>query len=312
MASPRNRQHIIVRAGPSVEAYTPHAGGGPPKTPGPPAAGRPAHAAALTQALESARDAAALRRTTPAVQVIGAQPGLYLEFESFPGWELAVSSLENKRSKDPLRHIEVVAVNTDGPSDESQTKTGKQRAAVFVPEGQLSHFIKQLERYALTTPKAERERRHENTYDRVASIRLAALRGLWTDADEAYPAQADEPIWWEVWLRRTDGNELERLHEFAAQTNMRLGERRLQFDDRIVTLAYTTAQTLAMSLDVLGDVAELQRAKEPATFFVNQGAEDQAAWVFDLANPAMRTEPIPTDPPARTCRSAHRRYDRPC
>lgn len=288
MASPRNRRHIIVPGDPTVEKYTPHGGGGPSKAPGPPGAGRPAHSAALTKALESARDTAALRRTTQSVEVTGAQPGLYLEFESFPGWDLAISSLENKRAKDPLRHIEVVAVNTDKPKDDSESKTAKQRAAVFVPEGQVAHFVKQLERYALTTPKAERERRHENTYDRVASIRLAALRGLWTDADEAYPADADESIWWEVWLRRTDGKELERLHDFAAQTNIRLGDRRLQFDDRIVTLAHTTAGTLAMSLDVLGDIAELQRAKEPATFFVEQGAEDQAAWVLDLAGRIQR------------------------
>lgn len=252
MASPRNRRHIIVPGEPTVERYTPHGGGGRPKAPGPPGVGRPAHAAALTKALESARDTAALRRTTLSVDVTGAQPGLYLEFESFPGWELAIGSLENKHAKDPLRHIEVVAVNNDEPKDDSEPKTTRQRAAVFVPEGQVAHFVKQLERYAWTTPKAERERRHENTYDRIASIRLAALRGLWTDAEDAYPANPDELVWWEVWLRRTDGNELERLHDFAVQTNIRLGDRRLQFDDRIVTLAYTTASTLAMSLDVLG------------------------------------------------------------
>lgn len=288
MASPRNRRHIIVPGGPTVEKYTPHGGGGPKKAPGPPAQGRPAHSAVLTKALESARDTAVLRRTGRSVEVPGAQPGVYLEFESLPGWELAISSLENKRSKDPLRHIEAVAVNTEEPNGDSEPKTTTQRAAVFVPEGEVGHFIKQLERYALTTPKAKRERRHENTYDRVASVRLAALRGLWTDADEAYPANADEAIWWEVWLRRTDGNELERLHGFAAQTSIGLGERRLQFDDRIVTLAYASAETLAMSLDVLGDIAELQRAKEPATFFVEQGADDQAAWVLDLAGRVQR------------------------
>jgi hypothetical protein len=179
----------------------------------------------LTKAIETAHNAAALRKTATAIDVAGAQHGLYLEFESFPGWELAVSSLENKRAKDPRRHIEVVAVATEKPKDDSDTTATKQRAAVFVPEGQVGHFIRQLERYALTTPKAERERRHENTYDRVANVRLAALRGLWTDTDDAYPENEHNPIWWEVWLRRTDGSELERLHDFAAQANVRLEHR---------------------------------------------------------------------------------------
>ena len=282
MASPRNRRHIIVPSEPIVESYTPHVGGGPSNAPDPPAGGRAAHSAMLIESLDDAQRMVSERRASQSVEVAGAKSGFYLEFESFPGLELAIGSLEYRRRKDPLRHIELVAVNTDMPEGDSESSAAKQRAAVFVPEGEVGHFIKQLERYALETPKAKRERRHENIYDRVASIRLAALRGLWTDADDAYPANADESIWWEVWLRRTDGRELERLHDFAAQTDMRLSDRRLQFDDRTVMLAHASAETLAMSLDVLGDIAELQRAKETATFFVELDAEDQAEWVLDL------------------------------
>lgn len=182
MPSPRNRRHIVVPGRPTVEKYTRHRGGGNSRKPDPPPQGRPAHSAALKEALESARDTAALQKTQSSIEVTGARPGVYIEFESFPGWDLAISSLENKRKKDPLQHIEVVAVTSVEPKDDSEPKTTKQRAAVFVPEGRLAHFIQQLDSYALTTPKVKREHRHENIYDRIASIRLAALRGLWTDA----------------------------------------------------------------------------------------------------------------------------------
>ena len=43
-------------------------------------------------------------------------------------------------------------------------------------------------RRAQTTPKEKGERRHEEMLDPVATLRLATLRGLWTDAPHAYPS----------------------------------------------------------------------------------------------------------------------------
>lgn len=296
MSAPRNRRHIIVPNAPSVEKYTPHGGGGRTATPGAPPVGRPGHAALLNASIESAVDEGAVRRAAVGFDVLSAKPGVYLKFESLPGWELAVASLENTRSKDPQKRIEVVAVSsTPTLGEDNAAEPTAQRATVFVPDGQVGHFLKQLEKYALTTPKKPRERRHENVYDRIAKLKLATLRDLWTDDDEVYPSNEDESIWWEIWLRRTDGKELERLHEFAAQKNIKLGQRRLEFDDRIVVLAFTSPRDLVSSLDVLNDFAELQRAKELATFFVQQNAKDQADWVKDLVE---RSKHAAEDAPA--------------
>ncbi|RLB52688.1 MAG: hypothetical protein DRJ42_14065, partial [Deltaproteobacteria bacterium] len=298
MASKRDRPHIIVpvddfRASEGYTAYRPTFR---PKKPGPPAVGRPAHGESLRKSIATAADSAEQRRTTAAVEVAGSTPGIYLEFESFPGWELAVGSLEKRRTKDTRRHIEVVAV-TEQVEGEGETATRTQRATVFVPDVEVGHFVAQLEKYALETEKTKGERRHENVYDRIASVRLAALRALWTDEVDAYPEADDAPIWWEVWLRRTDGAELERLHDFAAQAEITLGERRIQFDDRIVTLAYASPRALAASMNVLGDIAELQRAKETATFFVEEGPKDQAEWTVDLRERAQHAGPDAPEPP---------------
>lgn len=285
MASRRERPHIIVPVDSfrESEAYTAYRPTFPVKRPTAPSAGRASHGTTLKRAVEAAVNAVDRRRATTSIDVDGATPGMYLEFESFPGWELAVSSMENRRAKDARRHIEVVAV-TDHIEGEGDSAVRTQRAAVFVPDGQVGHFLGQLQKYVDATPKKRGERRHENVYDRVARLRLAALHALWTDAAEAYPSGEDDPIWWEVWLRRTDGNELQRLHDFAAQAEISVGERRLQFDDRIVTLVFASPNALSSSLDVLGDIAELQRAKETATFFVEQGPRDQAEWTVDLVD----------------------------
>jgi hypothetical protein len=216
------------------------------------------------------------------IDIAGATPGMYLEFESFPGWDLALQSMEKRRVRDARRHIEILAV-TEHVEGEGDAAARTQRAAVFVPDSEIGHFLGQFEKYADTTPKKPRERRHENVYDRVASVRLAALRALWTDVDEAYPADDENAIWWEVWLRRTDGQELERLRHYCARANARMALQRIEFDDRIVTLVYTSSQTLSASLDVMGNIAELQRAKETVTFFLKERPADQAAWILNLA-----------------------------
>lgn len=243
-----------------------------PKPPAP--ASRAAHGAALKQAFESAVLTAQERREAAGIQVHGAVPGLYVEFESQPGVPLKLSSLEDAR-----KGIELVAV-THVQTDEAEPRR-VEKATVFVPEGKVGHFISRFEQYSKTTEKAPREIRHEALLDPVAALRLATLRGLWTDGAEAYPKGGDV-IWWEVWLRRQDGSELARLLEYAGLTGLDVAERRLQFDDRIVTLVRASSEQLAASLDVLNDLAEVRRAKETPAFFESLGPVEQAEWAQDL------------------------------
>lgn len=300
MGAPRNRKHIVVAAAPRVDAYSPYASGGPSKAPGPPPSGRPAHAQELRSALERAKAEAAQHRADATISVQNAQPGIYLEFEAVPGWELALDGLERRRGKDPSKHIEVVSVD-ERASASSQSSSGAaaqptQHATVFVPEGQLSHFLGRLEQYGQTTPKQGNEKRHENQFDRIAAVRLASLRALWTDEQARFPS-ADKAVWWELWLRQSDGKELERLYDYANQSGLRLSEHRLELLDRIIVLAHAKPSQLTASLDVLNDMAELRRAKELATFFLDEPAEDQAAWAEDLRH---RLHPPNADAPAVT------------
>jgi hypothetical protein len=214
-------------------------------------------------------------------------PGLYVQFESQPGISLHVTSLENS-----IQGIEVVAVS-HSTTDEPEPRR-IERATVFVPDGKVKHFLKRFESYSKTTPKKERERRYEDMIDPVATLRLATLRGLWTDTSETYPEE-HETIWWEVWLRRQDGDELTRLMEFADAQEINVAPRRLMFDDRIVTLVRSTPVQLAASIDVLNDVAEVRKAKETATVFVDMNAKDQGEWTMELRD---RVTPPAADAPA--------------
>src|SRR6266508_1638975 len=131
MASPRNRRHLLVPTAPQGEEYTPHA-----RKIAPIVFARPTdrqqHAAALQAALSAAQDESKASREAQGITVHGAKPGLYIQFESLPGVDLKLESLEDKR-----RGIELVAVRT-AVLEPGQAPV--QRAAVFVPDGQLKHF----------------------------------------------------------------------------------------------------------------------------------------------------------------------------
>ncbi|MGO9661977.1 MAG: S8 family peptidase [Polyangia bacterium] len=286
MAAPRNRKHIIIPTRPTAEPYQPH--GRKIVVAKPPAPkSRAAHGRALKRALESAVVEAHQRRTDAGIKIQGVAPGLYVQFESQPDIPLQLSSLEDAR-----QGIELVAVSHVQAAKNDPRLI--ERATVFVPEGKVKHFITRFQSYAKTTPKAKGERRHEDMLDPVATLRLATLRALWTDSTDIYPADR-EAIWWEVWLRRQDGSELARLMEFAGFCKLDVGARRLQFDDRIVTLVRATPKQLSTSIDVLNDLAEVRCAKETATVFADMGSEEQGQRSKELLS---RTSPPAHGAPA--------------
>ncbi|MEB2284046.1 MAG: hypothetical protein B6D46_02040 [Polyangiaceae bacterium UTPRO1] len=286
MAAPRNRKHILVPGPPTAEGYRPHGQKIDVTKPAPPVS-RAKHGKALERALKAAVVEANKRRNDAGIEVHGAVPGLYVQFESRPGVPLQVTSLEDSR-----QGIEVVAVSHSTTEEPEPRRI--ERATVFVPDGKVKYFLKRFESYSKKAPKKERERRYEDMLDPVAALRLATLRGLWTDTFETYPDES-ETIWWEVWLRRQDGNELARLMEFATVQEIEVAPRRLMFDDRIVTLVRSSPAQLAASIDVLNDVAEVRKAKETATVFVDMGPEDQGEWAKELRD---RVTPPSADAPA--------------
>jgi hypothetical protein len=196
-----------------------------------------------------------------------------LSFESPPGFALDLGSLESQK-----KGIELLSVQEGKPGAEGGSP---QRAVVRVPDEQVRFFLDRFEAFATERTKEKGNPKYQQMVQRIAAIRLATLKELWTDS-APYPAQGVS-VWWELWLRRRDGEEEDRLATFAEQAGISLGASRLGFDDRTVVLARATPEQLAASVDVLGDIAEARLAKELPTFFAELPPIDQAAWTADLA-----------------------------
>jgi hypothetical protein len=130
------RKHLLVTGTSAApERYTsPQQGGGEPRLPPVDPA---THGAALKKQLDRARNDLRVRDAQHDPVAVEARRGVYLEFASAPGFDLALQSLEDKRAG-----VELAA---------TRTQSDVTLATVYVPSGQLGYFEKKVEAYLTQT-----------------------------------------------------------------------------------------------------------------------------------------------------------------
>ena len=222
--------------------------------------------------------------------------GISVEFESFPGIDLAFESLAREKSG-----IELLNVRHDDSHAEGEVI----QATVFVPDGKLGHFENIVKDYLdYKVDSSGRRRDNRRMIDAVQQIRAATLRALWTDTSE-FPSEDDGHLWWEVWLP-VGKDRLEVLSDFRARIEaigqrfsnesqsqdltdalvddvaMRVAEGQIYFPERTVVLLRAAVVQMQQSMLVLNSIAELRRARETAEFFDSLMPDEQQEWLENL------------------------------
>ncbi len=260
--------HLLVHGTASAEPYT-----YPRKVRGPafdlPSRNRAEHGERLLAALSTVRLSLEELRERRAALGIAEDRGLYLEFESDPGFELMFKSLDRMRDG-----IELVAVRERGDI---------MLAVVFVAEGRLQKLERLIVAYRDEDDPRSGQAKNKKLVESISDIRRAALESFWTDDDALLPASGSA-IWWEVWLRvGNDRSEVDSVFaEYAKVAGVRILDWRIKFSDRTVLLAHATPEQMSQSAELLDCVAELRLAKEKPEFFMGLNSREQAEWVEDL------------------------------
>jgi len=230
---------------------------------------RQAHGGALLQQAEALNLELEQAKTRQQQGGMEEDFGLQIEFESFPDIELAFESLAAERFGIELLNV--------------RHEDSKTLASVYVPYGKLHILENKIKAYLeKDTPKGEP--RHQKLIDAIHSIRVASVRSLWTDAPEVFPSEADEALWWEVWLP-VRGDRLvvvEQFKQMAQGLDFRVAKGQIEFPERTVLLVYGTLDQMQRSELTLNSIAELRRAKETADFFDSLPPEEQPEWADDL------------------------------
>ncbi|MFE5700352.1 S8 family serine peptidase [Rhodococcus koreensis] len=259
----RNKPHLVISTPPQREPFKPiqlaRDGDKGPSFDG----DRAAHGRRLERELR-----AALARESESDE----PEGTFITFVSFAGLGLALTSLESQASGE---QPELVVVKKE------QTSTGPvQMATVYIPDGKKEYFLTRLSKYVATLEKDTVK--HAALVEGIASIRRATIRELWTDPDRLFPAEDGQRHWWEVWLRRRDGNELHRLTEQARRRELPTSASYLGFSDRTVLLLQATIDELSEIFESIDDLAELRWPHDVASVLTEMSASEQADWVNEL------------------------------
>ncbi len=232
---------------------------------------RTTHAEHVKNALETAWRAAEERQAV----AHSTRQGIYLEFASEPGFDLALAKLEARRSG-----IRLLNVRTDHVDGEPVT-----RATVFIPHNKSAHFLQKAIKYATesnppkkdgtTTPK------NKELIESIGDVRAAILEtSFWQDSPDRLPGES--PKWVEAWLSSEDLGVIELFDRICAELGIQSGEGSLSFPERTVRLILANREQLESLIESSDSIAEFRAAREVATFFVEQQNAQQAQWLEDL------------------------------
>ena len=227
--------HLLLPDIVRTDRYTRPGTGGGGKFKTPPRS-RSQHAASLIKQFETTREQGAEALAEQKAAGFDTGNGIYLTFESEPGFDLKFESLEYQRSG-----IELCAVKTERE---------RNIATVFVPEGKLDHFLSKIVRYRdedkpPTDNNPDPGPKEQALVESISAIKLAALRQLFTDPDDEFPTD-EQAIWWEVWLRASPDIDYQAyLREHAQHFELHVSPGASQFMDRSVVLVRGSRSALS-------------------------------------------------------------------
>jgi len=257
---PRKLRHILVPGEGTLHKFkNPRPG---PRTAPPPSRNPKAHARKILAELTTAVQAAdAARAGKQGIE------GYHLTIRSEPGFELPLKSLDSRREGDAT----LLASRMDGDVTV---------ATVFVPFGGLAKVEQKVRDYgALRAPKGQPA--NAPLVASMESIRLTALKELWGESEERFPAR-DTPFSFEAWLRNSTAELEARFFETCRQHGLAFGRRPLRFPDRTVVLLTATPRQLASAVELVDCLAELRKARLDTAEFIRLEATDQSAFARDL------------------------------
>lgn len=209
------------------------------------------------------------RRQAVAIPV---REGVYLEFQSAPGYELKIKSLEDLRAGVRLLNVRTIALE----------ENIIQRATIFVPHDKRTHFLNKINAYL-------ENGNNKPLINSIEQIRQAVLESFWQGDTQWMPLQR-EPVWCEIWLASDTPEVLASFREIARSMQILIKQEHLRFPERTVILAYVHRNHLMELVQRSPHIAEFRRAPETARFFIEEPNREQREWLDDLL---ARLEVIP-------------------
>jgi hypothetical protein len=190
--------------------------------------------------------------------------------------------VELRRGTDP----EVLNLKREGiraGASKFNTDNERRTIALYVPDEARPALAAILNDYLTGELSPQTGNPPQSTkVEAIEEFRQFRLAAAWTDDPDALPQEPQDAIWWGLWCHRDSVAEVETVCE-RLNVQMAAADRRLLFPEVIVVPAYTTRATVELMLFATGGIAELRRASDNPTFYIDEVSGDQHEWIDDLA-----------------------------
>lgn len=199
--------------------------------------------------------------------------GIYLEFKGEENYELVTKSLESISKKDPTSSIRLLNVRTEGNTT---------FATVFTPKNKHHVLTKKIFDYASeNSPKGNPL--NAPLIESISTITQALeVESFWTDDKNLIPM--NEAFWCEVWLSSDRDDVIQHFEALLNQQQITFKIGAIRFPERSVKIILANQDQLRTISRLSDDIAEYRRAKETATFWLDQQNKEQAEWVETILN----------------------------
>lgn len=210
-----------------------------------------------------------IERSAAALKTID---GVYIQFESKPGFDLKTESLEDIRAG-----IRLLNIKDDDKSNNEKVTI----ATIFVPIAKTNNFLKKLDEYLDPNLEEGKKPRNKVLIESIENIKTAYIDSFVTTKNTVI---TNDKKWYEIWLSFEFGavdfkNE---LRVFAESNNLLMLDEYLEFSERCVCLINANRDDLIKMISEVPNVAEIRATSSISTFFMNLSKVEQEEWIDEL------------------------------
>lgn len=207
------------------------------------------------------------------------EPGnyVYVELETFPGFDLDLAKFEGKSGDIRIANLK---------EEYQEGEQAKTLTTVYLSKKGISNFLTKIEDYSNPEKNTEKGNpKNASLISNIEFIKHATLKSFWQEPERPFP-EADEEVWWEVWLDITvDSAETvnETIAASLSEYGVQIASGFLIFPEHLVILIKGSPKMIMGPLLHSSYLDELRKPVELADVFNSMDIPEQKEWIGDLA-----------------------------
>ena len=268
------RPHLIVSIQPEAPAYK----GRGFKSPPPPSRDHATHSRLLLGELRYALYSfEQIQRPNVGVPLAN---GLSLEIQGIDYRKMPFDSLDSKKKHWSLRNVHV--------------EDDHWEATIWVNQSHIPELEKKFLEYNTILTRWNKPK-FQSWMSFLDGISLATLHSFWGGLED-FP-ESQEEIWWEIWLCRESGTEVEDFREICRALEIQTTSHAIHFHNASVLLAKATPEKLSQTLHFSDSLSEVRKASKIYEALNELSTREQQEWAELISNeivPANGGSPFAT------------------